>query len=181
MERTAGSVTNVSNLLSIGRLLLTAPAIVVVLGGQKDVAVMLFVMAALSDFLDGWFARRMNQASDLGRVLDPLADKIFVAGVAVALLLGGYVPLWFVLPVLVRDVLILVGGIYVKAKSGVLLESNWTGKWTVGAISFAALIFYLELNVVVETGFAILALVMVAVSFVLYARTAMKTVRSPTT
>jgi len=151
-------VWDVSNLLSFGRLLLTGPAVLAVLEDQKDLAVMLFVVAAISDFLDGWVARRLDQTSDLGRALDPIADKIFVAGVALALLVGEYVPIWFVAPVLVRDVLRLAGGLYVRQRTGTLLESSWTGKWTVGAISFAALLFYLEINEPVETAFASLAL-----------------------
>jgi CDP-diacylglycerol--glycerol-3-phosphate 3-phosphatidyltransferase len=93
------------------------------------------VLGALTDKLDGMVARARHEETEWGRVLDPLADKIGVAAIVLVLLALGDLPLWFVVAILARDLLILAGGLVVKARKGVVLPSNMVGKWSVGAIS----------------------------------------------
>ncbi len=159
-----------SNILSLARLVLTLPTGIAVWYGAKEAAVALFVLAALTDYLDGYVARRLGQISDFGKILDPLADKVFVGGVVLLLLFLDILPLWLVLPVLLRDLLILLGGIYVERKIGVVLPSNWTGKWAVGALSFTVLLIYLGAEGIVVGAFVALTFVMLALSLFLYAR-----------
>jgi CDP-diacylglycerol--glycerol-3-phosphate 3-phosphatidyltransferase len=87
-------------------------------------------VSLFSDGLDGYLARRLNQESRLGKFLDPLCDKIFLAAVLITLLYIKAVPLWAVLVIVLRDFLILLGS-YILLKSKAVVEpSNTIGKIT---------------------------------------------------
>jgi cardiolipin synthase len=97
------------NLLSASRLLLAFPVIYLIVAGRWRAAVVLLLIAGLTDSLDGLLARRWNAASRLGAYLDPLADKVLLSGSFLALGLAGALPWWLVGLVFGRDVLILAG------------------------------------------------------------------------
>jgi CDP-diacylglycerol--glycerol-3-phosphate 3-phosphatidyltransferase len=82
----------------------------------------------VTDSLDGYFARKFNEVSELGKVIDPLADKICVATIIVVLTILGDIPLWYMGVVLARDVLIFFGGLYIRQKKGIVLVSTMSGK-----------------------------------------------------
>lgn len=142
----AGRFWTASNVLSITRALLAIPFVLVMLSDHPDRrwwAVGILALAALTDRLDGDIARRFNQITEWGKILDPLADKIGVAAVAAVLLVDGSIPLWFLSALVLRDLLILAGGVYIRATKGLVLASNPSGKWAVGIVTltlFAALV-----------------------------------------
>jgi cardiolipin synthase (CMP-forming) len=99
----------------------------------------------LSDLLDGFIARRYGQVSELGKIIDPLADKISVITISIVLLLLGLIPLWFVLIIIIRDLMILVFGLYLHAKKNIHPMSNFAGKaavFTIGLILLFAIADY---------------------------------------
>ncbi len=105
-------VTSLPNLLTLSRILVI-PLVVATFYVEGDtarwVACGLFVLAAITDFFDGWLARRSNQTSALGRFLDPIADKLLIA--AVLLMLVGFERMsqWSILPavvILLREILV---------------------------------------------------------------------------
>jgi len=100
---------NAANLLTAVRLVLAPLTIRSILRQQHEAALMLFLWAALTDGLDGFLARRMGCMTQLGAYLDPLADKLLLSGTYVALAVISSVPLWFVVLVFGRDLLILAG------------------------------------------------------------------------
>ena len=100
---------NLPNLLSLFRLFLTLFFIILVAYGRFRLALLLFVLQAVSDMLDGFFARRMDAKTNLGSYLDPLADKVMLASSYIVLCLQGIIPLWLVVMVLVRDLVISLG------------------------------------------------------------------------
>ena len=100
---------NLPNLLSLFRLFVTAFFIALVVHGRFKLALLLFVLQALSDLLDGFFARRMGAKTNLGAYLDPLADKVMLASSYIVLCLQNILPLWLVGSVLLRDLAISVG------------------------------------------------------------------------
>ena len=104
------SVTrHIPNLICVFRLLL-APVIVVALaGGRYGQALLLLAVAALSDWLDGYLAKRWSLDSYLGSVLDPMADKVLLASVYVTLAVLSHIPAWLAAVVIARD-LVIVGG-----------------------------------------------------------------------
>jgi len=91
----------------------------------------------LTDLLDGYLARKLNQISELGKIIDPLADKIAVGAIAILMFLKGLIPLWFIVVVLLRDLLILTFGLILKRKKKIVLMSNYPGKIAVLTIGLA--------------------------------------------
>lgn len=92
-----------------------------------------------SDLLDGYLARRFDQVSEFGKIIDPLADKISVIAISLILLYMGKIPLWFVLIVVLRDLLIMMFGIYLNKKRDIRLMSNYPGKLAVFSIGLVIL------------------------------------------
>jgi cardiolipin synthase len=94
------------NLLSLLRLLLIPVFLWLVLGPRHDlVALGVLVVSGITDYLDGWFARRLGQLSRLGTLLDPVADRLYVLAVVVALAIRDVVPWWLAVVLPLRDVL----------------------------------------------------------------------------
>lgn len=100
---------DIPNLISIMRILLVIPIVVLLLQQSFAMVIMLFALAGASDGLDGYLARRFNWRSRLGAILDPLADKLLMFSSYVALGWMGLLPLWLVLLVVARDVVIVAG------------------------------------------------------------------------
>jgi cardiolipin synthase len=100
---------NLPNLITLGRLLCVPLAIWLVLSDDLGAAFWLFVAAGLSDAIDGFIAKRFDQRSRLGALLDPIADKTLLVSMYVTLGVAGHLPNWLVILVVFRDALI-VGG-----------------------------------------------------------------------
>lgn len=100
---------DIPNLISILRILLTIPVVWALMVESFDVALMLFAVAGFSDGLDGYLAKRFKWQSRLGGLLDPLADKALLVTSFLVLGVLGLLPIWLVLLVVLRD-LVIVGG-----------------------------------------------------------------------
>jgi cardiolipin synthase len=109
--RLAGIILNIPNLITLGRILLV-PVVVWAIStpGAMWIAFVLFVVAGVSDAVDGFLAKRFGMASELGAYLDPLADKALIVSIYLTLGINGAIPRWLVILVVSRDILI-VGGI----------------------------------------------------------------------
>lgn len=104
----------IPNLITLARLIAVPVVILLMLDGDFGWAFALFAIAGLSDGIDGAIARHVpGQASELGRLLDPVADKALLVSIYVALAIIGHAPAWLVVLVVSRDVLI-VGGVIVS-------------------------------------------------------------------
>ena len=106
------------NFLSSLRILLVLPLALTLAHRQWANALWLFGFAAVSDALDGFLARRFDWQSDLGGILDPLADKLMLATVFVMLAILGYAPLWLTASVLARDGIIVLGAVSYRVLLG---------------------------------------------------------------
>ncbi|MFM2130419.1 MAG: hypothetical protein RL477_1965 [Pseudomonadota bacterium] len=102
---------NLPNLISLGRLLSVPIVVWAISDGRMMLAFWLFVIAGISDAVDGFIAKRFNYTSELGSFLDPLADKALLVSIYVALGIGGYLPRWLVILVVWRDLLIIGGAL----------------------------------------------------------------------
>src|SRR5262245_44102310 len=87
----------------------------------------LFGCVVATDWVDGTIARRMGQVSNLGKVLDPVADRLAIAAGIIALAVRGVFPVWAAVAILARDAAVLVVGLYVLAR-GHTIEVRWIGK-----------------------------------------------------
>jgi cardiolipin synthase len=103
------SLSWLPNAISIIRIALVPPILWFLLNGRPDIALLLFFVAGFSDGLDGYLAKRFDWGSRAGALLDPIADKLLVAGTFVTLSIAGLLPVWLAAIVILRDVVI-VGG-----------------------------------------------------------------------
>ena len=97
----------IPNIITIGRLIIVPFAIMMIAQQQWVSAFLLFVVAGLSDAVDGYIARRFNMRSKLGSYIDPLADKALLASIYVTLAVIGNLPVWLAITVVSRDLMIL--------------------------------------------------------------------------
>lgn len=106
---------NLPNLISLGRLLLVPLAISLILEGSYWAAFWVFVVAGISDALDGFIAKRFDRRTRLGALLDPLADKVLLVSVYVTLGIEGQLWTWLVVLVVFRDIMIIGGFLLIQA------------------------------------------------------------------
>jgi cardiolipin synthase len=97
------------NAISLFRIALVGPILLLIVEGRYDVALILFFVAGFSDGVDGYLAKRFDWHTRLGALLDPIADKLLVAGTFLILVYTDHVPVWLAAIVILRDVVI-VGG-----------------------------------------------------------------------
>ncbi len=126
-----------SNALSLLRVVLFLPFVYFYERDEKVIAFAVVLLAISTDWFDGRVARWTNTVSELGKILDPLADKLSAALMGMYLLHRGELPLWFVMLVLVRDAVVFLGGIYAKQKKHVITTALPAGKWAVGFLAGA--------------------------------------------
>jgi cardiolipin synthase len=98
---------NLPNLITTGRILLVPIVVWAITAGRYQTAFWLFVVAAISDAVDGFLAKRLGATSEFGAYLDPLADKALLMSIYVTLGIAGLLPLWVVIAVVSRDIMIL--------------------------------------------------------------------------
>jgi cardiolipin synthase len=97
------------NAISLMRIALVAPILLLILQGSFGWALALFWLAGFSDGVDGYLAKRFNWHTRLGALLDPVADKLLVAGLFITLAYTGDIPVWLAATVIMRDVVIVAG------------------------------------------------------------------------
>ncbi len=130
------AIWTVPNILTIIRILLTPVFVMAYVSENFNLAWILFAIAGLTDALDGFLARIWNQRTQLGAMLDPLADKALLVTSFICLAVKGWIPPWFMILVVSRDVII-IGGLAVLSFWGVDVRSRikpiWISKFTTAA------------------------------------------------
>jgi cardiolipin synthase len=143
-----GVVLNLPNLITLGRILLV-PVVVWAIGSHEmQAAFVLFLLAGVSDAVDGFLAKRFHMTSELGAHLDPLADKVLIVSIYIALGITEAIPRWIVILVVSRDILI-VGGIMLavflgkpmKVKPVLVSKLNTVAQIVFACLVLAALAF----------------------------------------
>ncbi|KAA0259583.1 CDP-diacylglycerol--glycerol-3-phosphate 3-phosphatidyltransferase [Deferribacter autotrophicus] len=136
---------NIANQITFFRLLII-PVFLIFLFINKPysniVAAIIFIVASLSDFIDGYIARKYDLVTNLGKIADPVADKILVASAMVALVELQRIPSWVVIVILARE--FAVGALRNFASTnGVIIPAGWSGKikTTIQLISLTMIIF----------------------------------------
>jgi cardiolipin synthase len=130
------------NIITLGRILLVPVIVWAIASNQMTIAFALFATAGLSDAVDGFLAKRFNMTSEIGALLDPLADKALLVSIYVALGVSGAIPRWIVILVVSRDIMI-VGAVIVSWLLGkpVAMKPLMVSKLnTVAQVTFAALV-----------------------------------------
>lgn len=123
------SLRFIPNALSVLRMLLVAPVAWLLAHREFHLTLWLFAFAAATDGLDGFLAKRCGWTTELGKILDPLADKILLVGVFITLAVMGLVPLWLAAIAVLRDVVITAGAIVYNWLFGALNgKATWISK-----------------------------------------------------
>src|SRR5918994_5135105 len=142
---------HIPNALCILRMLLVVPVAWLLFTDNYRLTLLLFAFAAATDGLDGFLAKRFGWTSELGKILDPLADKILLVGVFVTLAALGFVPIWLAVTAVLRDVTITAGAIAYNA-----LYGYPNGRPTIiSKINTGCQILYLLLAVAAKAGLII--------------------------
>lgn len=132
----------IPNLITIGRLFLVPLVVWLIIDNQPDLAFWVFVVAGISDAVDGFLARQFDLRSDLGTLLDPLADKALLVSIYVTLTYIEALPIWITILVVSRDVFI-IGGVVLSWMLGepMRVKPHWSSKInTVLQILLAAIV-----------------------------------------
>jgi CDP-diacylglycerol--glycerol-3-phosphate 3-phosphatidyltransferase len=140
-----GNFWTVPNMLTLSRLVLAVPLVYLVLArGSFYWILFLTLVAAATDWFDGRLARWSHTVSEWGKVLDPLVDKVAAGAIVVALVIRGSLPLWLPVLLIVRDGLIVAGGVKLARKYGHVSSSMFVGKVAVTAVVITVLAALLE-------------------------------------
>lgn len=161
-----------SNLISFTRVLVTIPIIYLHYENNQEVNYLVTILIAyggLSDYLDGLVARLRNEISELGKMLDPIADKVMAFMLFFYTVMLGWIPLWFFVIGVIRDILIMVGSGYIKKERGKVAMSTMSGKISVNvlALYWMSVFFFPEASEA-HTILMMCSLVIMAISFVDY-------------
>jgi cardiolipin synthase len=131
-------VLTIPNILSILRLCLLPVFLWLLLGPEADgIAVAVLMFMGISDFFDGYVARRWNQASKLGAVLDPVADRLYIVAVVVGFVLRDIIPLWMAIVIPARDVFLWFLVPFLRTRGYTALPVHFLGKAATAALLYA--------------------------------------------
>ncbi len=137
------NAVNIPNAVSVVRLLLIPVFVWLVLIEQTAWAGVLLGVIGATDWIDGYLARRLDQVTEVGKMLDPIADRLAVAVAVVLGLVVGVLPAWFGWAIIIREIVIGVGAAYGWTKGVRRLDVRWLGKTATLLLYVAVATFYL--------------------------------------
>lgn len=146
-ETVTNRIFTIPNVISFIRLCMVPVYMVLLLNGYDLLATFMFALAAGTDWIDGQLARRTNCVSKLGQLLDPAVDRILMSCGVIGLMLVGRLPIWIVIVVLGRDLMLLVGGAYLLKRYHERVAVIYPGKvaTTFLFVGFAGLLLNMPL------------------------------------
>jgi len=136
------NIANIPNIITLARIMLVPIVVWAIASNQMEIAFAVFIVAGVSDAVDGFLAKRFNMTSELGALLDPLADKALLVSIYIALCIWGAIPRWIVILVVSRDIMI-VSAVIVSWLFGkpVQMKPLMVSKLNTAAqVTFAALV-----------------------------------------
>lgn len=119
---------NLPNKLTIFRVILVIPFVVLLLSGYNWISLAIFVIASLTDLVDGKIARKYGLVTNFGKFMDPLADKLLVCSALICLIQLNRIPAWVVIVIIARE-FIISGFRLVASDNGVVIAANMWGKY----------------------------------------------------
>ena len=153
---------NLPNKLTIFRVILVIPFVALMLNGYDLWAVAVFIIASLTDLLDGKIARKYNLITDFGKFMDPLADKLLVCAAMICLVEMGRLPAWMVIVIISRE-FIISGFRLVASDNGVVIAASYWGKFKTTFQMLMIIVLILNLGGV----FDMIGLVLTWIAFIL--------------
>jgi cardiolipin synthase (CMP-forming) len=125
----SSAILTIPNAISATRILLIPVFCALIVDRSTTRAgLILFVVVVATDWVDGWIARRTGSVSELGKILDPVADRLSIGAGLIALVVRGAFPLWAALLILVRDAAVLLGAAWLLTHSRIRVDVRFVGK-----------------------------------------------------
>ena len=160
---------NLPNLITLARILLVPVVVWAIASREMQIAFLLFIIAGLSDAVDGLLAKRFGMVSELGAHLDPLADKVLIVSIYVALGITEAIPRWIVILVVSRDILI-IGGVMLawflgkpmRVKPVLVSKLNTVAQIVFASLVLAELAFEVQFDTVESLAMAVVAVLTLA-------------------
>lgn len=168
---TMGKVVTLPNVLSLLRLFMIPLIIVLMVNVNDDLfpyLIAIYCIAVFLDFLDGFIARRFSQESELGKIIDPLADKFLVLAILVTLALKFDFPLWLAAFIILRDILILWASVMLYRGKRIVKPSLVVGKFTFALLSMLIFVYIVDLHEKIDLRAVKEFLVTLTFSFLLW-------------
>ncbi len=137
---------NIPNYLSIFRILLIPLFIYLFLfNGHKGMlwGGVVFILAGATDVIDGFLARKFNWITDVGKLLDPLADKLMQIAAIICLYIRDLIPIWLIIGIIAKELLMIAGATLILKRGNIYVHSNWYGK--LGTTVFYAVVLIIIL------------------------------------
>jgi len=162
-------IVTIPNILTLLRIALIPVAVIFIYQDKQSfftLTIVVLVLAIFTDILDGQIARRTNQVTNIGKLLDPVADKLMVVSVMIAMTDINIIAGWIVIIIVARE-LLATGIRAIAANSGVVISANWWGKFKTG-FQFAALIILLMGKRELGTIVLYIAVILAVFSVIIY-------------
>ena len=171
-KKTKDSIWNLPNALTLFRIVLIIPFVILLLGGQRGwfgqnllvpdiLADLIFIIASLTDMLDGKIARRFGLVSNFGKFMDPLADKLLVCTAMIALIEMKRIPAWVVIVIIARE-FIISGFRLIAVENGKVIAASWWGKFKT---TFQMIMVIL---MIIEPSLALMGMPVIVVDIIMY-------------
>ena len=143
-------IMTLANAISISRILLSIPLVLLLDVNKLWLAFIIIILIVISDFLDGYVARKADGITNFGKLIDPVADKICMMVVIIYLIIVYQLPfLLFFVILAVRDTFLIIIGVYLMFSQEEVFQSNISGKWFMGisALMMALFMYHEPLNI----------------------------------
>ena len=144
-------ILTLANAISISRIFLTIPLVLIFediahgLTGKLWQAFVLIIIIVLTDFLDGYVARKAEETTNFGKLIDPVADKVCMMVVMIYLIISYKLPfLLFFVTLAIRDVFLIIIGVYLMFSQEEVFQSNRSGKWFMGITALMMTLFLFQ-------------------------------------
>jgi len=165
---------NLPNILSIIRILMVGVLIMFFRLNMRVAAFITFIAASATDVLDGYIARKYNLITPLGKLLDPLADKLMLTTVLACMYFVKILPLWIVIIIFIKEFVQILGGFLLFHRKDTVVQSNIFGKLTTVFFAVSVVLLFLheyvapfdEYALIFTVGFAVLSLVQYFVKYI---------------
>ncbi len=161
-------IVTVPNIISVARILAIPLFLWWLFTDRVAAAAILLLILGSTDWVDGYIARRFDQVTELGKALDPVADRLAIFAAGVGGLIVGVLPAWFFWPLLVREVVLALLATYLQARHKQRVEVRWLGKAATFLIYGAVPSFFLSAGDVVPALFEPAAIIAGVIGLVLY-------------
>lgn len=182
LEKYLTDIWNVPNVLTMLRMLLIPAFVILYVNGHEKYALLTFIIASLTDLLDGYLARKNNQITNFGKLMDPLADKLIVCTALICQGAKGIIPWSAVVIVTLKEIFMFFGAMYML-KNDVVVHSNMVGKTAMCSfVAALVLSFFHEefaaLGCQVDSIILWISVVLTLIAMIDYTRAAVKKLKA---